>query len=155
MSGILSRLERIAQDIQDVVADVTAANGYTVTVSGCLRPTRNDQVKIENYLVLLGQDDEEQDPDGPMGFDQRVQRFTLDLFVTDVSEDATEPIDTVLNEFRGQVLRAVLANRQWHGLAVDTVHESTEPFATADGGAEGLRMTLAVTYRHTEGDPYA
>ena len=153
MTGPESKLERIAQAIQDCVAGVTEEAGYAVTVSECLRPKRSDEVKLEDYLVLLGQMEDAPAESMPQGYDDLVQRFTLDLFVL-VGEDEDDPIDTVLNRFRAEVLRAVLADRQWDGLALDTIFEGGEPFATSAGSAEGLRLTLAVTYRTLENDPY-
>jgi hypothetical protein len=71
-----------------------------------------------------------------------------------VGEDETEAVDSRLNEFRAEVLLAMLADRQWGGLAVDTFYEGAEPFASSQGGAEGLRMTFQTVYRTIEGDPY-
>ena len=156
MADPLTIVEQIARAIQTALEAVTIANGYTVNVAEVVRPRRSGMgytPKDLGIVLLQGPRERASEYDAirPPTIGWR-QTFGLDL-LRRINEDDTTPIDTGLNEFEGQAVKALMADPTWGGLAVKT--EMGEPDYPAPGeSVEGLTLTVMVDYRVAEADPY-
>jgi len=145
-------LEQIAAAIETRVA---ATTGVTV-----IRPSRLQLPAPENMQIWLWQGDafknEAQSCEGNPYYQAWDQQFALDLIVR-ASDADTTPIDTRINEFLGLVLTKITAPagwERWGNLAMYTMIDSVQSFPLANGDFCGLELTLTVTYRTPENDPY-
>lgn len=151
-------IENIAQSIETQLGTIKAANGYATTVSGVVRPKRRaDRIMVENNIVL--DQGERTRPDS--GADNRatwIVPFLIHLVVRP-GDDATDPIDKLINRFVADIEKAFpeINGPDWY---VDGMiqHTLSGPAPLPDSedfeGAEGATMILEVMYRHSLTDPY-
>jgi hypothetical protein len=147
-------VEQIAQAIAAKLATITTANGYLLTVSQVVRPNRTGMLwtpKDLGVAVLQGGAEPTALTGSPLAIEWS-QEFSLDL-VARVSEASQTPLDQVLNRFESEVVKAVMADPQWGGLAINTELVRID-YPPAEGGVEGVTIVVAVHYRVREADPY-
>jgi hypothetical protein len=66
------------------------------------------------------------------------------------------PIDTTINTFQADVIKCLTSVANWYqfgGVAIDTNLLAVE-LINEDGGIGGFNLPVAITYRHSEDDPY-
>ena len=71
-------------------------------------------------------------------------------------EQDIEAIETVINTFAADVVKAVCSPTEWYhflGNSINANWLSTESI-TADGGLDGVNVPIAIIYRTSENDPY-
>lgn len=152
-------VELIAREIADRVAEVTLANGYyeDVTVH---RPKRlPDWSPTNNLVVLLQGDAERNDELSPQGNPPGIawdQQFLLLCYVLPDDTDETE-IDSLISILASDVMKAVCTPAaSWQlfdNNAINANWQSMERFES-DGTFDGFTLTMLVTYRTNETDPY-
>lgn len=154
-----SILEQIAVKILAKLETVTVANGYEVTLTSPVRPTRDmDNYSPLDKAVVLDQSDpperfEEEDIVGnPPGIAWR-QVFSVWAFVSP-SDAATSAVDTEINAIRSSIEKALMSNRTWDALAIDTRLGEPAYFNRDDGAFAGIVVRAGVIYRVSEDDPY-
>lgn len=132
---------------------------YPTDVVEVIRPTRfGDFTPLDRQVVLVqGQPEivpELSYPGNPPAVAYR-QTYQIRCHIMG-SERNPEVIDSVINQFHADVVKAIYADGNvWHtmdGNAVDAEWRSPE-YVTADGGLDGVNVPLVVTYRTDEGDP--
>jgi hypothetical protein len=149
-------VEQIAQAIATQLATITTDNGYALTVSEVLRPTRlGIDVSPDHYgiVLLAGQRQRETEYDrmgNPPAIAWR-QTWSLDLCLR-VSDDSTTPIDQLAHAFETEVIQAVFADRTWGGIALDTQYSGVE-YLPAGEAYEGMTLLIDTIYRTEEDDP--
>lgn len=148
----LTVLEQIAVAIKD---RLSALGGVTV-----IRPSRLQLPTPANLQIWLWQGDarrnEEHSREGNPFAQAWDQEFALDLIVR-ASDKDTAPIDSRSNAFLGLVIAAITEPTRWESwgdLALYTTIEAAESFPLENGDFSGLELTLVVTYRTPETDPY-
>lgn len=164
-------VEKIALAIEARLKTVTVANAYEITVADVLRPTQLgiDEISPRNLLVVMVQVDPRLDdrkrhpldatPEGPELI-HWIQPWAIALFVqTSESADPKEPVDTLLNQFRASIEKALVVDPGWGAtpttpLAYETRLVGAEYFQMTAGGFVGASVIVEVSYRTIESDPY-
>lgn len=153
-------VERIAQAVATRLATVTTANGYQVELADVVRPLRRGDYVPQDSLCVLEQLSPFDAPDGDylMGNEPArvwVQPFLITLYVQPDETDTT-PVDTRVNLIRSEVERAVMAgDGTWGSLALGNTHLAGADYIdSADGSYSGVQITLEITYRVPQSDPY-
>ncbi len=154
--------ERIAQAIKTQLLTIRKSAAYQINVVEVVRPVRRDQYTPSDSLAVLQIESYEQgEPEiDALGLKkQRTVVFSIDYFV-EPSDDDDRPYDRLRSIAIADLekgLTAVMADenqRAFSGLG--HVAETREPqlIQSADGGSAGVRVTLAVSYRFIDTDPY-
>ena len=135
--------ERIIQDLVEAIKNEPEAR----TVD---RARRTKYQGHELPAVNLWEGKERKEP-GPSGLVTCHLPLLLEITVMDLTRQAT-----VANRVMAAVVKAVLADRQRGGLAVDTEEGENEPFiGETNDPTGGVRVGIEIEYRHKEDDPFA
>lgn len=147
---------QIMTKIKTALDSITTANGYvydTTTVYRDPRPVEGSQ-QWKNLNLVFYADNSTRDVESePLQHAGWRQGFGVDCIVEPADTDlTTTPNDQVLFRLYSDVSKALMANAQWDGLAIDT--EITPPeFFEIDGDAiQGITCRFDVQYRTLEGD---
>lgn len=158
-------VEGIATEIVRRLRNLTVLNGYTFDVLAVVRPDRLGQTIVpENQLIVLAQGDstkvDELSYSGNPPAIAYETTFAIHCFVRDSDKNPCE-FDPVVNDLAGQVvkcLRHEAGDRvRWFAmaeLAIDSEIRTITPYPVSDGTHIGVTVPIAVTYRHSEGNPY-
>lgn len=153
-------VERIAQALATRLETVTTANGYQVQLADVVRPFRRGDYVPQNNLCVLEQLSPFDPPDGEYNMGNEparvwVQPFLITLYVQPDETDTT-PVDTRVNLIRSEVERAVMGDDlTWGNLALGWTHLAGADYIdSADGSYSGVQITLEITYRVPESDPF-
>lgn len=156
-------IEQIAALVKTQLETITTANGYELDVLKVIRPPRamdisdysldNNVAYVQQAEPSLGESDEMA---GNPPIKEWVQPFVIDWIIR-VSEKDETPVDQLLNTARSDIEKAMAA-----GLEPDTDLDDLvtnwsirEPqFAQYEDGFELVRVTIDITYRVSETDPY-
>lgn len=156
-------VEQIAKAMKVRLESVTAANGYRTTVLDVVRPSRIDHVSPRPFRVVVVQDDADENTELDYQGDPPAaaydQPFVISMFIIPTETVATPPavtaaLEDTINVALADLHKAVMSERQWGGLAVDS--RVTDPGhweISADGYALA-GIVVRVTYRVDEDDPY-
>lgn len=152
--------EQIVLKIKQRLQLIDEDSGYETTVAGTVvRPPRIWTGNLEDYQVIVTQgtlaiNDELSHPGNPPA-----TAWNLPIVIFGElrpSEDNTTAIDTLINEFAADAVKAICTPasswHNWDSLAIDTRIDNVEPIVAED--ACGFKMELTVIYRVTENDPY-
>ena len=151
-------VEQIAQAIKAQLETITVANGYELDLAGVVRPKGFGLSAAPDHLwIVLAQGDEVRETDldvvgNPNGIGVR-QPFQLGRVIrlSDASEVA---FDQVANIFSADVVKAMMADVKWAGLAIDTEMVGWALMKDEELGYEGKLLQFDVIYRVAENDPY-
>lgn len=164
MSVVASRpvVERIADALYERLRHLAAGYSEHTAVTEVIRPTQRGKSYSPKHLqIVLTQSapeavEELSHPGNPPALAWR-QIFNIRCHVNASEKDPTA-VDTIINTMAADVVKVVCdAGTHWHNfnnLAIDAEWLPTEP-VDADGGFDGINVPLAVTYRTSEGNPYA
>lgn len=151
--------ERIVQAVESALKAIVAGAVYKRSVEEVVRPRRfGDRYNPRDRCIGLIQDTcsraaELDRLNGQIGW-----RMTLQIdYIIRVSDNPAEtdpPMDAVLNEAEADVQKALTADPQWGGLAIDSDLGDVE-YPDASGGMTGLTQALIVDFRVARTDPYA
>jgi hypothetical protein len=151
----LSILESIAAAILTQLDTITAGATYyhTPTVT---RPTRlGGYTPVDGQLVLV-QTPASPEPDMLLqGNYVRLgwtQRFHVVFFVVP-SDAATAAIDTTINERRADIEYALMADKSWGGLAIDTRLVEFDKWQGDESEFAWGNVIIDVDYRVNESNP--
>lgn len=152
-------IERIARSLKRRLEQVTTGNGYTLTLD-VSRPARRGIEGTAHGKCVIVQAQEAQkvgQADGnPCAVEWR-QEFYVTIFVA-AADDDTTPVDTAANYAAADAELAITTEQisgdwaSFDGLAIDA--EQTGRDIQVDGETATVRLAYAVTYRHSENDPY-
>jgi hypothetical protein len=153
--------EQIGQAIATQLATLTTANGYDIELADVIRPTRRPQLTPANMVAILQLDTYEQgDPEtDSLGIKtHRTGVWIIDVFVEPSDDDAT-PYDQLRSQAIAEVERCLVeamnANtRAFGGLGYNAELRAPQMLDAPEGGSAGIRVTLAVSYRYVDYDPY-
>jgi hypothetical protein len=151
--------EQILQKIATRLASITVAGGYEVTVSEVVRPTRYGGFRPQHLQLVVTQgnltkNEELSAPGNPPATAWDMEVVIAGLLMP--LESATDKIDALRMQFSSDVIKAICTPQaSWHNwdtLAIDTVVGSVDDVTTEE--ASGFKVTITVTYRTTENNPY-
>ena len=149
-------VERIAQAISTKTQTLSVANGdsFDATVS---RPPQKGIPTPTDGLVVIVQGDPEQSEEHEYAGNPNsiawVQPFSVFVFVRRAESDTTA-VEAYVNSRQADVIKALHADRQWSGLAIDSRVRAIRGIETSDGSHAGVEIEFAVTYRTSAVDPY-
>lgn len=156
-------IEQIAVVIQDRIKAVTVANSYNVTVKEVIRPSRYDEISLQNYSVLMMQttaDPLDTSLPGNPAASLWQEQFSISMYITP-SEKSNTPIDTLVNEFRADVIKGITVSgdtsdwSQWDSLGHSSEFGGVSYIGDeTDNAIVGIQQDLLVNYRTDENDPY-
>ena len=162
-------IESIAVAMQSRLLTITQDNQYNVDIADVIRPqaiglaagTPRDRLAV--LFQLEPEEDLEKNslggnlnPDAGTVWKHWIQPFAVALYrMTDEKADPPVAADTLFNEFRADVERALLIDASWGGLVYATFIRPPIPFTTGAGSAVGLAVIVEVSYRTLETDPSA
>ena len=152
---LVTALEAIVEG--DSVTDIfgTTMDPFQISVGEVIRPKRIglDYAPTQDYsiVVLQGGSAPEPDSDSVAGAARR-QSVSLDLYAQ-ISDMATTAVDTKINLFAAEVVKAIMADPQRSGLAYNS---EIGEFQYIDGGdaIQGVTIMYDVIHRTPEADPY-
>lgn len=149
--------EQIVQAVVSALEAISAANGYVTEAVMVRRPRRTGEDETpENIGLWVIQLDEQRDESvdvvgNPPGIGWRLP-IAIDA-VCRLGSSRDEPADQVLNTLEADVRRALMADLQLSGLAIETFLGGTE-YADPTSGLEGFTIFFEVLYRVSLQDPY-
>jgi hypothetical protein len=150
-------VEHIALELVALIDAITIAAGFNQDLTA-VRPKR---LHLEGDIntdgtVIIEQEDGAVEADSDDATMMR-QAFTLQALVID-SDDATDPIDTRLNQAAADIIKKLFTGTNWQlggnaaGMALR--NPATEKFI-ADPQVAGIAVNIDVLYRVATDDPYS
>lgn len=153
--------EQIVQKIAAALALITVANGFQINVTEVYRPKTIEgynRTPPGDYLISLISLDpvrnEAHDFVGNpprIGWDQGEEMF-LNFRPSDTNTDTA--IETTLRIFWSDVIKKLLEDPQWGGLAIDTKVGAPSWFADPANAVVGISAVITFQFRVKENDPY-
>lgn len=161
VTAALPVVERIADAIYQRLRLLAAGYSPLTPVSEVIRPKQRGGYTPKHLQIVLTQAEPETIPEldheGNPPAQAWRQTFNIRCHVN-ISEKNPTPVDTIINTMAADVQKVVCdAGTQWYsfgGLAIDAEWLGRENI-DADGGIDGINVPLAVTFRVSEGNPYA
>ena len=152
--------EQIAVIIRNRLALISTANSYETTTTGVVRGTQRGDFQPKDYQIVLTQGNKTENkelscPGSPplVAWDQP---FLIAGILRQSETDQTA-IDTLKNVFEADVIKALNTGVAWWNMEAKAIN-STVSGATwnqSDSGSDSsFELTLLVTYRTAENDPY-
>ena len=151
--------EQIAQKLHTRLQSITVANGYENTVSEVVRGTRFGGFRPQHLQLIMNQgtltrNDELSHPGNPPATAYEMPFEIVGLLMP--SESSTDKIDLLRNQFAADTIKAISTPQSsWHNfdsLAILSVISDIQDITQEE--SSGFRLTLTVTFRITENDPY-
>lgn len=138
---------------------VNSNGAYQTDVCEAIRPTRLGTWTPQHLQIVLTQGsnevvDELSYPGNPPAIARR-QTFNIRCHILSDEQDI-EAIETVINTFAADVVKAVCSVTEWYQFASNAINAewlATEDIA-ADGSLDGVNVPIAILYRTAENDPY-
>ena len=153
-------LEQIAVIVRSRLAAISTGSGYETTAAEAIRPTRISDRSPKDYQLIIKQGDKTPNdalscPGNPaaVAWDQP---FVI-AGILRPSETSATAIDTFKNTFEADVIKSLTAPASWWnfgGLAMNSVISGVADYESSEGTEGGFMVTLTVTYRVSENDPY-
>ena len=153
-------LESIATELERRLNFLVNQEDYNTNVCEVVRPVRLDDFTPQHLQILLTKGTEEivdelSYPGNPPSIAKRVIFNIRCVVMTD--EHDTTPIDTVVDMFVADVQKVVSGlDNHWYTFADKAIIADFLPveLVQAEGGIDGANVPIAITYRHSEGNPY-
>lgn len=155
--------ELIAEEIVSRLQGITIEDGYPFTVPSVDRVQRGAKDWTpRNLAIAVEQSDENENlqqshPGNPPAAAYDVV-YRLHAFVRPSDRTVPDTAQTTENAMVASIKQAITAaGHRWHTfgeVAIDARWGSTSRFVSAEGDHAGITMTLIVTYRASETDPY-
>lgn len=153
-------IEDIEEELETILAGVTVDNGYQFDITA-LRPTFRNKYDPADSLAVLQWDNAEPNegisaPGNP-AIKGWTGVWTVDLIVA-ADESSTTPYFKRIHQMRADVEKAIAVGLA-EGSALNALIETWEiqgaQTFTLNSGASGVRVAIALGFRHSENDPYA
>lgn len=153
-------IERIADKLVTRLAECTAANGYSVTVSEAIRAKRNASDSPLDYQVVVSQGEIErlEDMDRAATIPQIAYSATFNVTgVLMPSDTNNTDYDQLANIFAADLQRSICTPgdswHNWDGLAFNSTLGNWSTRLESDGSPSGVDIAVTVFYRVDESDP--
>ena len=154
--------EQIAQAIEMQLLTCRKGGGYSFDVVEVHRPKRREDRSIGHGVANLQLDTWEQGEPEQANLGLKVSRtavWVIDVYIEPSDED-DRPIDQLRSNAIGEVERCLVAamhaddGRPFGGLGYNAELRAPQVIVAPDGGTAGFSLTLAVTYRYLDTNPY-
>lgn len=160
-SASIPVLEQLIRKVVTRLETVNTAGGYFYTITNVVRPLRrNDYSPVDGLAVVqlgpISQTQPEIDMDGLKV--SREQVIEIDVFI-EPSDTSTTPYDSLRAKALAEIERAFAVDfyptsgiGPFEGTASNAYMQA--PQLIDDAQMSGVRINLAVRYRHLDTDPY-
>ena len=155
----VSVLESISVELLRRLRLLVDQTTYDTNVVEVIRPTRLGTWTPQHLQIVLTQGPEEvvdelSYPGNPPSVARR-QTFNIRCHVMTDEQD-TEAVETVINTFAADIVKVVCTEANWYQFASLSINAEWLPVEDiqADGGVDGVNVTIAILYRTIEGDTY-
>tara|TARA_R110000824_G_scaffold69330_2_gene178749 strand:- start:4992 stop:5477 length:486 start_codon:yes stop_codon:yes gene_type:complete len=152
--------ELIASVLQTRLQQITVANGYEVTVSEVVRPTRESDIQPKDNQIIFSLAEltrtTELDCQGNPPAYAWTQSYNINA-VLRPSEKSLTPSATLQNTIMADMTKAITAGAAWWkmgGNAMNTIFASSDTYDATDGSSAGVRIVLQVVFRAAANNPY-
>ena len=159
--------ERIATELLTRLSAITTANGYNFTASQVVRLNRKGDNWTQKHLsIALTQEPETRNEELDHPGSPPANAYDVEFQIKCVSRDqetsggnpATTAKDTIVNDMIAAVRKAIaVPAATWHqmgGVAINSMFGDSTIEDSSEGEATVGTVTLMVTYRVSETDPY-
>lgn len=150
--------EQIAVKVKERLSLIDELDGYEVTASDVVRPTRIAQHSPQDYLLVVTVDKLAPNRESSYPGNPPAQGWDMEIGIVAEcrpSEEDAAAIDALRHVFSADVIKAITDADQWHtwdGLAVNSNYGEVSTIDTETGSA--LRIPLVVQFRTDENNPY-
>ncbi len=103
-----------------------------------------------NVWTVRDRGQEEQQPDVPHQFQERVHEILLELFMKERSTPGSK-----INRFVADVIKQLKQNNTLAGTAIDTVVTGWRPALTAERTLKAAQVDVQIRYEHRLTDPFS
>jgi len=151
----LAIVEQISAAIETRLETITTDNGYSLSVSEVVRPTRIGGVSPKDKQIVLRQGNWKPpgEQESASNSTTKVQIYYVTCWVRS-SDKATTAVDTEINQLAADVEKALMSDDTFGGLAIMSDLTGGIALESDDGQCEGITLLLEVQYRCRWGDPY-
>jgi hypothetical protein len=131
-----------------------------VAVGGVIRPTQTGGFQPKDYQIIITQGSKSPNDDLSYPGNPPAVAWDWPISIAAIvrqSEDDLTAIDTLKNQFCADVSKAITTGSQWwnwNNLAIDTKISDITDYQASDGSGSGCELTVTITYRVAEDDPY-
>lgn len=152
--------EQIAAKVQTRLTAISTGGGYETTAAQVVRPKRINTFQPKDYTLVVTQENIVAVPELSCPGNPPATAWRLSFLIAGVlrqSESDTTAIEKLKNQFWADCVKALNTGTSWwnwDGLAIDSTISDVGMFQDGDGSDAGFRMSLAVTFRTSENDPY-
>lgn len=150
--------ERISLSVLAALQSVRPSNGYVNTLHVTRYRQHGDYGDLPlDRRTIIFEEDPEQITDG-VDLDALYwnQEYAVVIYIVQTPEQAKAVnIDTEINLVRAEAEKAVMADYQRGGLAINTYIRAPQHFAEAAGAREGITVRFAVQYHTQLDNPFA
>lgn len=152
--------EQIAVKVRTRLLLIDEDSGYETTAAAVERPRRVATFTPKDYNLILTQGNLSVVPELSHPGNPPATAWLLPFTIAGTlmpSSEVTTAVDTLKNQFWSDVVKALTNATSWHnwdGLAINSEISGVEDFQASDGSGAGFKVTLDVTFRTDEDDPY-
>ncbi len=145
--------EQILKKIATKLATITTGGGYGNTIASVQRFSVAGQVSASTPYIVIHEGDEspQEEPDPATYYE-----LALELEVRTAHDTAADArtSEELANSLRADIRKAMMSNRGWDGLAIDTKPLGSTGVFVLEGESEFLFvMDTTIIYRHLYSDP--
>jgi hypothetical protein len=161
MASAETILDRILDLVKTSLAAISIANGDQTDVSGVYEAETiagYNRTPQDDFEVELFQGDEVRNVEFSAQGNPPLVAWDVPIQMSLIhrpSEDSTVAIRRVMNRFWADVIKALFADPQWSGLAINTEIGDPENGWNDTDGYVAKIAAVTITYRHYENNPYS
>lgn len=152
--------ERIVQAVRTRLLTIDGTGDFETEVESVNRPRRISTFSPKDYQIVVTQGNMTHNVELSHPGNPPAQAWDLPIIIAGIlrpSESNTTAIDTLKNTFGADCILALTDATAWHtfgGLAINSMISDVEDYQADDGSASGFKMTVLVTFRVDENNPY-
>jgi hypothetical protein len=140
-------IDQIKDALMSTIRGITVAAGYGYDLDVELEDNLEGNVPRDRLCILYRDDEIAETEDAPLGCDQRYQRW---LIVCYSYVDPNDDINDRPGRMGADICKALVADYQCGGLAIDTVIENAELFQDRTG----VQIKFGTRYQFVYGNPF-
>jgi hypothetical protein len=144
----LSVLERISQNVESTLGNLTTQSGYQLSIQRARLKVIPQH--LSGFIYQLSPTDV---TDAQIGTDEWKQSYAVVMYVQP-TEDDTTPVDSYNNDIAATIYTALQEDLTRGGLALDTIIHPMLFFPPIEGEFSGITFMFDVHYRTAIYKPY-
>jgi hypothetical protein len=152
--------EQIAVKVRTRLLEISTANSYAVTASQVIRPKRIEEFRPRDYTLVINQPTLTRNTELSCPGNPPATAWDMKFLIYGInrqSETSTTSMATLGNVFWADTVKALtdaVAWHNWDGLAINSDISEVNEIENPEGTDTGFELTLTVTFRVDETNPY-